>query len=126
MNLRASFGLLPLLALAFGASAATPLDTRFKRETISVDFLLETCTVIGETAHGMVPHFDCESYLYGVLDAHRAIRDALPKEQRACFPADLAPWQVYQLLLESEIGAARDSSAAALVITKLRARYPCE
>ena len=87
------------LALTFlcAASGDPPwVETKRARESVTVDFLYETCSAVGQTAHGMIPHFDCESYVYGVLDAHVAVRDALPKAQRACFPASLPPWNQHR------------------------------
>ena len=113
------FAALPLIAAAKG-----PLDTRHARETVSMDYLMESCTVVGETAGGMVPHFDCESYLYGILDAHVAMRGAL-KTPSACFPADIAPWQVYEQLVELPRTEDWGKPAAPLIVEALKKRYPC-
>lgn len=47
----------------------------YKTDTngISADFLMETCSVPGDTAYGMVPNFDCQSYVLAVLDTVRAV-----------------------------------------------------
>ena len=112
-------------SLPMVAAAGTPLDTRHKRETITMDYLMESCTVVGETAGGMVPHFDCESYLYGLLDAQLAVRGVLAQKHAACFPEGIAPWEVYQ-----ELGALVrrddwDKPAAPFVLEALKKRFPC-
>jgi hypothetical protein len=108
-------------AVAWPAAAATPLDTKRPRETVTVDFLLEACSVVGETAYGMIPHFDCESFLYGVLDTAAAAPQPL-----ACVPAGTAPWQVYELLLAEDVAdARRGEPAAAYVLERLRSAFPC-
>jgi hypothetical protein len=89
---------LPWLLAALPAAAGTPLDTRHARETVSLEFLMEACSVVGDTAFGMVPNFDCESFLYGVIDTHAAIEDARGDGRRACAPGGLAPWQLYALV----------------------------
>ena len=116
-----------LLCLAGSVAAAEPpwAATRHAREQVTVDFLYEACSVVGETAHGKVPHFDCESYVYGVLDAHVATRDQLPKSQRACFPAALPPWQALEEALPL-IDAHRSRTAAPFLIEALRQKYPCK
>ena len=120
------------LAAALPAGAATPLETRHPRATVTIDFLLEACTVVGETAHGMIPHFDCESWLYGVLDAQAALAAATSADATtaaaaaACVPAKLAPWQVYAMLVEAEIpDSRRGEPAAAFVLELLRAKAGC-
>ena len=114
---------LAALLLTEPSRAATPLDTRQPRVQISVDYFLEACTVVGETAHGMVPHFDCESFLYGVVDTLAAMTP-VAGEAATCVPPELAPWGVYQLLLESEAGD-REELAARWVMRVLRAEFPC-
>lgn len=114
-----------LLSCSF-AHAVTPLDKRHKRESVTIDYLFESCTVIGETAGGMIPYFDCESYIYGVLDAHLAVRDSLKAKDRACFPADIAPWQVYEKILAAIPQTQWGKPAAPLIIDALRVKYPCQ
>lgn len=111
------------LALLNGpyAHAVGPTDTKHPKQLVSGDFFMEACTVVGETAHGMIPHFDCESYIYGVLDALSLSR-SLP-----CLPKQLAPWQVYEALLSSSpSSAARQHHAAALIVSALGKKYPCK
>ena len=112
-----------LLALGVAiAHAQTPLDTRHKRESVTLDFFLEACTVVGKTAHGKIPHFDCESYLYGVLDAQLAARVAA----RTCFPERIAPWEVYRELDTPITASQRKQPAADFIVSVLRKKYPCK
>lgn len=104
--------------------AITPLDIKHKRETVTLDYFLEACTVIGETSGGMIPHFDCESYLYGVLDGYSAVREQLPVKERACFPKAIAPWQVYELM-QKQIVVDGHKPAVQVILESLRTKYPC-
>ena len=106
--------------------ASNPSETRYPRETISVDFLYESCSVVGKTAKGKIPFFDCESYVYGVLDSYLAIRNMIPKAKRACFPASLPPWQALEVA-EPAVTAQGQSSrdAANVIVEALRRKYPC-
>ena len=111
-----------LAALLLGTAltqAATPLHTKNKHQVVTYDFLMEACTVVGETAYGMLPHFDCESYLYGVLDAHAAL-----KAPKVCAPGTLPAWKLYQDLLEVPRGQ-WNRPAAQLIVKTLARKYPC-
>ena len=132
--------LLLLVASTLPAAAATPLDTRHARGTITLEFLMESCSVVGETAHGLVPHFDCESFLYGVIDTHAVQSDG------TCVNHGIAPWQLYALI-DDEFGddgemagspgfdatgpryrIARErwnGPAAPLLVEALEKSYPC-
>lgn len=120
---------LPLIFAALvsgGGWAATPLDSRNPQQVITADYFLETCSVIGETAYGMVPHFDCETYIYGVLDTYKAVNAGLPAADRICLPATLAPWRVYEALPTPESESGREENAATYIIDSLRKAYPCQ
>ncbi|MES2605743.1 MAG: hypothetical protein V4603_12460 [Pseudomonadota bacterium] len=106
--------------------AATPLDSRNPQQVITVDYFFEACTVIGETAYGLVPHFDCETYLYGILDTYQAVNSALPAAQRVCLPAKLAPWQVYEALSGIDTATSGGENAAAFIVKALRELYSCQ
>ena len=89
---------------------------------------MEACADIGDPAlsGGKIPFFDCHSYIYGVIDAYLLTRESIPKSNRACFPADLAPWQVMQelwpLLRSTKFGP---EPAAPIIVATLRKKYPC-
>ncbi|SDH31170.1 Uncharacterized conserved protein YecT, DUF1311 family [Pseudomonas flavescens] len=117
--------ILMLIAVSSAANAITPLDTRNKHETITLDYFMEACTVIGETGSGLISHFDCDSYLYGIMDTQRVLNASLPPAQRACIPEQLAPWQLYEQI-GSAIPDNEWSKLAAPPITRLlRQKYPC-
>jgi len=108
------------------AAALTPADTRRTRQQVTMDFLYEACgDVEADKSRGMIPYFDCESYVYGVLDAYLSIRESIPKSQRACFPADLAPWQAIEIAHPLAFGEQSSKAAAPVLIEALRKTYPC-
>lgn len=115
-----------LLSLwASDACATNPSDTRYPRRQVTVDRLYEACSVVGETAKGEIPYFDCESYVYGVLDAYLAVRESIPKERRACFPADIPPWRVLEEAHSLVLNGAHSSVAGPALIEALGKKYPC-
>jgi hypothetical protein len=110
-------------ALAF---ATNPwVDTRYPHQAVTVDSLYEACSVVGETARGDIPYFDCESYVYGVLDAYLKVRGNIPKAQRACFPANIEPWRVLKAADPPVDGRTGKLNAATYLIDSLRRLYPC-
>ncbi len=118
------------LAIPVNVSAAPtpPWEARpAQRNTVTLDFLLETCDAVGKTARGMIPYFDCDSYIYGVLDAYLEVRDRLPFEKRACFPASITPGQVLKDIwhLASQNDDRLSRTAAPTIIEELRKKYPC-
>jgi Rap1a immunity proteins len=98
-----------------------------ERKEVTVNFLYEACAVIGQTARGMIPHFDCHSYVYGVLDTYLAIRQSVPKADRACFPVSLPPWQALKEV-EPLVDWKKQGSLSAgpVIIKALHKAYPCE
>ena len=106
-------------------AAANPSETRYTRHDVTVDYLYEACSVVGQTAKGDIPFFDCESYVYGVLDSYLKVSASIPKPSRACFPERIEPWRVLEMA-DPKPGTYRtDQSAAAYLIDFLRKRYPC-
>jgi len=81
---------------------------------------------VGETAHGIIPHFDCESYIYGVLDSFLAFSDFLPPHRRTCAPEELAPWMVYEHLMAADIQGLREDPAASVITDILHHTFPCD
>lgn len=103
-----------------------PWISKNDRKTVTYAFLYEACSSIGETGGGMIPWFDCESYVYGVLDSYIATRNTIPIKQRACFPANLAPWEALKLSRKDEFTEWEWSRLASTVlIENLRKHYPC-
>jgi hypothetical protein len=120
-----SLPLLVALLIATTGWAATPLDSRNPKQMLTVDNFFEACTVIGETAYGMIPHFDCETYLYGIVDTYQSLNPSLPAKQRLCLPENLAPWQLYEVLLTFDVEGRREDNAASYILKALIDTYPC-
>ncbi len=114
-----------LLVWATHSLALNPSDTHYPREVVTVDFLYEACSVVGETARGKIPFFDCESYVYGVLDAYLSISPYIPEEQRACVPSGLPPWKVLEDARPLIDEGRESKTAAPALIEALRKKYPC-
>jgi Rap1a immunity proteins len=90
-----------------------------------VDYLYESCSVVGETARGDIPYFDCESYVYGVLDGYAKVRDRIPKSGRSCFPDKIEPWRVLEMANPKSSSYDRSQTAASFLINFMVKRYPC-
>lgn len=115
-----------LLSLAGGVAAKSANDMRLPRKPITSEYLYETCATVGETEAGLIPHFDCESYVYGVLDSHVAIRDGLPLRRRSCFPKDIQAWRVLNEIEADVLGKNGAGNAGDAIIRALVKRYPCQ
>jgi hypothetical protein len=105
--------------------AATPPDARYPRRDVTVDYLYEACSAVGQTAKGDIPYFDCASYVYGVLDTYLKVRASIPQSARACFPERIEPWRVLDMADPKPGKYRADQSAAAYLIEFLKNRYPC-
>ena len=110
--------------LSVSTFAKTPLESKNPPAKVTLDYFLEACTVVGETQFGMIPNFDCESYIYGVLDAHAATQSNLKKPQ-VCIPKNIAPWQVYEIVSAAPIKPSEHQTAAPTIIKALSEKYPC-
>lgn len=119
--------LLPLVVPAMAAAAPHPYEVQAARKDVSVNFLYEACSAVGETARGEIPYFDCESYVYGVLDSYLSIRKDIPLSQRACFPPTLPPWKALKISEPAMLNSRyKNMSAGTALIEMLRDKYPCE
>ncbi len=98
---------------------------RKPRELVTLDYLHESCMVVGETGGGLIPYFDCESYVYGVLDGYIQIRNHIPISQRACFPTNIPPWRVLEISEKANLNHKFDAVAGPLLIEALRKKFPC-
>lgn len=123
--MRSALCVVLLLAFSFTAAATTPWEARDPHRTVTVDYLYEACSEIGTTAKGDIPYFDCESYVYGVLDAYAKLRAGIPMKRRACFPEDIEPWRVLEMANPKPGTYNRRQTAASFLIDFLRKRYPC-
>jgi hypothetical protein len=121
--------LLPVALICGQARAVNPTDTKYPHKDISIDFLYEACSNVGETAQGRIRFFDCESYVYGLLDAYVAVRQRIPADQRACFSSNIPPWQILEevrpLVMNNEPNTDK-INAGLLIIRALKVLYPCK
>lgn len=118
--------LLILLGLALRAEAGTPwVDTRYPRKDVTLIFLFEACSNVGMTSKGQIPYFDCESYVYGVLDTYLSIRSNIALNERACFPATLPPWRALEIAEPLMLGEKSAQPAGPVIIDALRKEFPC-
>lgn len=91
---------------------------------VTADFLLETCSVPGQTAYGMIPNFDCQSYILAVVDTLRTLNEG--SEASTCIPEDITAGQVLAKL-DTDYDYERDGQrrAADVLLGALRKAYPC-
>lgn len=118
---------LQLLPADAATGAASPQDCCgyvAGKEGVSIDFLLETCSVPGQTAYGMIPNFDCQSYVLAVVDTLRTLNEG--SEATACLPPDVTAGDVLAQL-EGRYDYERDGQrrAADVLLGVLRQAYPC-
>lgn len=129
------------LVFFISASQATTLKDWGKshpRGKVTLDYWGESCDIdMGDPVlkGGTIPYFDCQSYIYGILDAYISIRDFIPKKERVCFPKNITPWQVLQDtqyidLSDDKITLRKPyngfNTAAVEIIKELHKKYPCK
>lgn len=122
MRYRPVYAVLLAACFTWGSSVCASEPERSK---VTVDFLYEACAAFGQTARGMIPNFDCRSYVYGVLDSYLALRTSLPAAQRACFPPAITPEEVLEIGRGPLVGRGSEIAGPAL-IDELRKAYPCK
>jgi hypothetical protein len=88
---------------------------------ITADFLLETCSVTGKTAYGMIPYFDCQSYVLAVLDTYRSIQGG-----GACLPAQLTAKEVLDVV-STRFKYEKDGQrrASDVILDALQTKFAC-
>lgn len=108
------------------------------RAKVTLDYWGESCDIdMGDPVlkGGIIPYFDCQSYIYGILDAYISIRDFIPKKERVCFPKNITPWQVLQDtqyidLSDDKITLRKPyngfNTASVEIIKELHKKYPCK
>jgi hypothetical protein len=116
-----------VIALLFPLAGLADQSTRPSnvREKVTVDYFLESCSDIGGTAGGLIRYFDCDSYIYGVLDTYTEESQFIPIEKRACFPKTLTPAQVMDDAWHID-GKLGPKIAAPALIEMLTKKYPCK
>jgi hypothetical protein len=93
-------------------------------EGTTTDFLLETCSVPGQTAYGMIPNFDCQSYILAVVDTLQSVQER--HTPVACPPQTITAGHILELLW-SRFSSETDGSrrASDVIIEALVSVYPC-
>ena len=88
---------LPLISLA---QHVNPKCCNYpaKPDGVKIQFFLEACAVPGETANGMIPYFDCQSYVLGIIDSYRLLKSSSPKENQICLPENITTREVLELI----------------------------
>lgn len=99
-----------------------------KPGSIKIQFFLEACAVPGETEKGMVPYFDCQSYVLGIIDAYRKIKDLTPEKNQICIPENITTKDVLELIWKAypnwDVPAERD--AGDVIFEVLKKEFPCK
>jgi len=87
---------------------------------ITADFLLETCSVTGQTAYGMIPYFDCQSYVLAVLDTYRSMQG------KSCLPAQLTAREVLDVVT-TRFKFERDGQrrASDVILEAMQSKFAC-
>lgn len=91
---------------------------------VSADFLMETCSVPGQTAYGMIPYFDCQSYILAVIDSVRSLNTR--PDAAVCLPPVMSAGGVLRIVADSyayETSGKRP--AAAVLVDALEVAFPC-
>lgn len=88
---------------------------------ITADFLLETCSVTGKTAYGMIPYFDCQSYVLAVLDTYRSMQGG-----KVCLPAQLTARDVLDVV-STRFKYEKDGQrrASDVILEAVQSKYSC-
>lgn len=69
------------------------------RAKVTLDYWGEACSIdMGDPVlrGGVIPYFDCQSYLYGMLDAYLSVSKFIPKNQRVCLPINITHGKYYK------------------------------
>lgn len=95
---------------------------------VKIQFFLEACAVPGETAKGLIPYFDCQSYVLGLTDMYRLLKTSTPKNKQICIPENFTTKHLLDLIWKTypnwEIPDNRQP--AELIFEILRIEFPCE
>lgn len=108
------------------------------RKKVTLDYWGESCSLeMGDPNRrgGIIPYFDCQSYIYGMIDTYISLRDFVPKKERVCFPENITPWQILQdtkYIFDVSPGKNEfrtpyngPRTASVEIIKELHKKYPC-
>lgn len=106
---------------------------------MTLDYWGEACSIdMGDPVlrGGVIPYFDCQSYLYGILDTYLSVSKFIPKNQRVCLPINITPWQILQdTKYIFDVSPTNDdfrkpyngpNTASVEIIKELYKKYPCK
>ncbi len=100
---------------------------------ISLDFLFETCDVTGQTANGIVPYFDCQSYILGVVDVLKSPSISTNSKSHICLPEKMVTkdiydilWTEYDQINKIERIKVSQGRASDFIYTSLLKRFNCD
>jgi hypothetical protein len=98
-----------------------------KKDAIKIQFFLEACSVPGETKFGMVPYFDCQSFVLGVVSAYRQVNSQLPKPNQLCIPESLTTKNLLELILKQypNWNIKEERLASEVILEALKSNYSC-
>ena len=117
---------LPLISLA---QHVNPKCCNYpaRPDGVKIQFFLEACAVPGETANGMIPYFDCQSYVLGIFDSYRLLKSSSSREYQICLPENITTRDVLELIWEKypkwEIPAHRQ--ATEVIFEVLQKNFSC-
>ena len=94
---------------------------------IKVQFFLEACSVPGKTKFGMVPYFDCQSFVLGVVSTYRQLNSQLPKSNQLCIPESLTTKNLLELILKQypNWSIKEERLASEVILETLKSNYSC-
>jgi len=94
---------------------------------IKIQFFLEACSVPGETKFGMVPYFDCQSFVLGVVGTYRQVNSQLPKSSQLCIPESLTTKNLLELILKKHPNwnIKEERLASEVILETLKSNYSC-
>ncbi len=102
-------------------------DYPAKPSAVKLQFFLEACAVPGQTERGMIPYFDCQSYVLGVIDAYRKVKNTIPKQEQICIPDNITTREILESIWKKypnwNVPEQRDASEVVLEV--LRDKFLC-
>jgi hypothetical protein len=118
----------PLLSLATEHVNPNCCNYPANPNGIKIHVFLESCAVPGESARGMIPYFDCQSYVLGVIDTRRQLNPLIPDSEKICLPTNITTKDVLELIWKQypnwDIPESRQASEVILEV--LQKEFSCK
>jgi alkylhydroperoxidase/carboxymuconolactone decarboxylase family protein YurZ len=88
---------------------------------------MEACADPGGGERGMIPYFDCQSYVLGVVDSYRLLKDNIAKEKQMCLPENVTTREIVKLIYITyrQEPFPQNRSASDVILEVLKKKYPC-